>query len=323
MNNHCQLNVLFFGTADFAVPSLVALAESDHNILAVVTQPDKPSGRGNRVTFSPVKVAAQELSLPVLQPKRVRSPRFIEKVREMNPDVIALAAFGQIIPQELLVIPRLGPINVHGSLLPELRGAAPIQWSILRGDRYTGVTTMWMEPSLDTGDILQKSTVAIDNDDTTQTLTLKLAQAGALLLLDTLTALHEGTAVRTPQDHVLATIAPAIQPTDGVINWSDSAWKINCRVRAMVPKPGCTAEINGKKVKVWQTATTEINAHNCVPGTLLSIAKDRHSVVVAAGEGTAIHLLEVQPESGKRMPADAWARGLRLQPGDHFSFLST
>ncbi len=319
VNNASPLKILFFGTADFAVPSLHALAQSEHQILAVVTQPDKPSGRGNRVTFSPVKSAALELSLTVLQPKRVRSPRFIDQVRTLNPDLIALAAFGQIIPEEVLNIPHLGPINVHGSILPELRGAAPIQWSLLRGDKRTGVTTMWMEPTLDTGDILQIREVAIEKTDTTQSLTQKLADTGAQLLLETVAALIAGTAVRKPQDGSLATFAPAIQPADGIINWAEAAWQVDCRIRAMVPKPGSSAEIKGKRVKIWKAATCEERTEPSSAGTVLAITKERHSVVVATGNNSAIHLLEVQPENGKRMAADAWARGLRLVPGDLFS----
>jgi methionyl-tRNA formyltransferase len=319
VNNGTPLNVLFFGTAEFAVPSLLALQESHHNIVSVVTQPDKPSGRGNKVAYSPVKVAALALELPVMQPKRVRSPKFIERVRQMNPDAIALAAFGQIIPAELLEIPRLGPINVHGSLLPAYRGAAPIQWSILNGDDHTGVATMWMEPTLDTGEVLLSSAMPIEDTDNTLTLTHKLAAVGADLLVTTLDNLADGTAVRRPQDNTLATYAPPIQPNDGVIKWNETARQIDCRVRAMYPKPGATASIKDRKVKVWMTLPAPGIADEQAVGTILALTKDMHTVLVAAGNGTAIHLIEVQPENGRRMPADAWARGLRLQPGDQFS----
>lgn len=319
VNNGTSLNVLFFGTAEFAVPSLMAVKKSHHNIVAVVTQPDKPSGRGNKVVFSPVKIAALTLELPVLQPKRVRSPKFIERVRLMKPDAIALAAFGQIIPAELLDIPRYGPINVHGSLLPAYRGAAPIQWSIINGDDHTGVATMWMEPTLDTGEVLLSSAVTIEDTDNTLTLTHKLAAVGADLLVTTLDNLADGTAVRRPQDDTLATYAPPIQPNDGVINWHETARQIDCRVRAMYPKPGATATIKDRRVKVWMTVPATGIVDEQAIGTILALTKDMHTVLVAAGNGTAIHLVEVQPENGRRMPADAWARGLRLQPGDQFS----
>ena len=188
-----SLRVVFFGTAEFAVPSLAALLEAGHQVLAVVTQPDKPSGRGQRLTPSPVKLAALERGLPLVQPKRVRSEAFIAKMRDLAPDVLALAAFGQIVPQALLDLPPLGPINVHGSLLPKYRGAAPLQRAIMAGDRETGVTTMWMDATLDTGDMLLAASLRIEPDDTTGTLFPKMAELGAALLLDTLEGLAAGT----------------------------------------------------------------------------------------------------------------------------------
>jgi methionyl-tRNA formyltransferase len=324
MLTHRKLRVVFFGTAEFAVPCLEALIDAGHQVAAVVTQPDRPRGRGRQVAPSPVKLAATERGLPVLQPKRVRSEAFIAQVREMAPDVLALAAFGQIVPQALLDIPPLGPINVHGSLLPRYRGAAPIQRAIMAGETETGVTTMWMDATLDTGDMLLDAALPIEPDDTAGSLTPRMAELGARLLVETLDGLAVGTLPRRKQDDSLATQAPAIQPEDGVIRWGETAAQTHNRIRGVTPKPGAFAAIAGRRVKVWsarpaappqavpgQTASSP-------PGTILGYSKSPSGVLVAADGGEALLLLETQPESGKRMAADSWARGLRLAPGDRF-----
>src|SRR5688500_5670731 len=209
------MRVLFFGTAEFAVPSLEALAESDrHTVLAVVTQPDKAQGRGLKVAYSPVKRAALRLDLPVMQPRRVRSEQFLAQARELQPEALALAAFGQIIPQPLLDLPPKGPINVHGSLLPAYRGAAPIQHAILNGETVTCVTTMWMDATLDTGDILLRRVVPIDPGTTAGTLIPTMASAGAELLLESMERIENGSCPRFQQDDALASYAPAITPED-------------------------------------------------------------------------------------------------------------
>lgn len=314
-----RLRTVFFGTADFATPSLTALLEAGHEVVAVVTQPDRPQGRGMQLTASPVKKAAERHGLPVLQPRRVRSAAFIAKMRELAPDVLTLAAFGQIVPQELLDLPPLGPINVHGSLLPKYRGAAPIQRAIMAGETETGVTTMWMDATLDTGDILLARALPIAPDDTAGTLFPKLATLGAELLIETLSGLAAGTLPRRPQDPTQATFAPALTPEDALLSWNEPARSLHNRIRGVSPKPGAFAEIAGRRVKIWTSQLAPDPTEPAAPGTLLGLSKHPAGVLVAAGEGTALLLTETQPDSGKRMPADAWARGLRLTPGNRFS----
>lgn len=311
------LRTVFFGTAEFAVPSLDALLTAGHEVLAVVTQPDKPQGRGMQLSASPVKQAALKYGLPLLQPRRVRHESFLEKMRVLSPEVLTLAAFGQIIPQALLDLPPLGPINVHGSLLPKYRGAAPIQRAIMAGETETGVTTMWMEATLDTGDMLLAGSLPIAPDDTTGTLTPKLAALGARLLVETLEGLADGTLPRRPQDDSLATLAPAIQPEDGLIRWEEPARAIVNRMRAVSPKPGAFAAIKGKRVKLWTAEVLETET-DAAPGTVIAISKSPAGLVVAGGDGFTLRLLEAQPDNGKRMAAADWARGLRLAPGDTF-----
>lgn len=314
-----SLKVVFFGTADFAVPCLLALLEAGHQVLAVVTQPDRPAGRGQRLTPSPVKLAALERGLPVLQPRRVRSEAFIARMREMAPDVLALAAFGQIVPQALLDLPPLGPINVHGSLLPKYRGAAPIQRAIMAGETETGVTTMWMDATLDTGDMLLAASLPIAPDDNAGTLFPKMAELGAVLLVETLEGLAARTLPRRKQAENEATLAPAIQPEDGIIRWDETAEQISNQIRGVTPKPGAMTTINGKRVKIWSARTASAQAGSAAPGTVLAIVgKSPAGLLVAAGKGTAVRIEEVQPDSGKRMAADSWARGLHLSAGSVF-----
>ena len=314
MTTH-RLRTVFFGTADFAVPALMALLEAGHEVLAVVTQPDKPQGRGMQLAASPVKRAAERHDLPVLQPRRVRSVSFIAKMRELAPDVLTLAAFGQIVPQELLDLPPLGPINVHGSLLPKYRGAAPIQRAVMAGEAETGVTTMWMDATLDTGDMLLARALPIEPDDTAGTLFPKLAMLGANLLIETLYGLAAGTLPRRPQNSTQATFAPALTPEDALLSWNEPAQTLHNRIRGVSPKPGAFAEIAGRRVKIWASQIAPDPVEPSPPGTLLGFSKHPAGVLVAAGAGTALLLTETQPDSGKRMPADAWARGLRLTPG--------
>lgn len=304
------MRVLFFGTSEFAVPSLAALCEDPaFQIVAVVTQPDRPSGRGRHLARPPVKEAAEERGLHVVQPERVRRPEFVEWVRSLAPDAIALASFGQIIPVSLLQVPPLGPINVHASLLPKYRGAAPIQRAIMNGETVTGVCTMWMEPTLDTGDVLLREEVPILPDETGGELTERLAAVGARLLVETLKRLAQGDCPRQPQNHSEATYAPAITPEDARIDWNEPAERTVCRVRAMAPRPGAVAELAGRRIKVWRAELAEGSGS---PGEVTAVGPK--GVCVAAGDA-AVCLLEVQPENGRRMSALDWARGLRLAPG--------
>lgn len=313
-----SLRIVFFGTSEFAVPSLVAIASSNHSLLAVVTQPDKPQGRGRQVALSPVKRKALELGLPVLQPRRVRSEKFVDKLRTLSPDLIALASFGQIIPQNLLDLPPLGPINVHGSLLPAYRGAAPIQRAIMAGESVTGITTMWMEATLDTGDILLQASLPIEDHDTAGTLTERMADLGADLLIDTIRGLSNGSIVRTPQNSSLATLAPALTPKDSHIDWHETAFTISCQVRGVNPKPGAFSLIAGKQIKIWSASATG-STTNAEPGCIINIEKQSNGVDVAAGNNSVLRICEAQPENGRRMDASAWARGMRLKPGDQFN----
>ncbi|MBC7527070.1 MAG: methionyl-tRNA formyltransferase [Chthonomonadaceae bacterium] len=318
MPNPPQPSLVFFGTADFAVPSLTALVEAGYRVLAVVTQPDKPSGRGQTLVSSPVKKAAERLELPLLQPRRVKSEKFFPKLAPLAPDFLVVAAFGQIIPQTLLDLPRFAPINVHGSLLPKLRGAAPIQRAIMEGHSEAGVATMWMEDTIDTGDILLMRSLPIEPEDTTGTLFPKLATLGAELLLETLSGMVAGTMTRTPQNNAEATFATMIRPEDALIRWDETAFATNCRIRGVLPKPGATSEIGGKRLKIHLTTPLE-ETTDAEPGTVLALDKTTGGIKVACGEKTVLLLREVQPDNGKRMTALSWANGARIQAGMRFS----
>ncbi len=309
------MRVLFFGTSEFAVPTLAALIGDDRfEVVAAVTQPDRPRGRGKGPGESPVKRAALQHGLPIMQPERVRAPEFVQLATSLRPDVIALAAFGQIVPRSLLELPPLGPVNVHGSLLPSYRGAAPIQRCLMAGETETGVTTMWMEPTLDTGDILLSAAVRILPEDTAGTLSERMAAIGAGLLVDTLLALERGDCPRVRQDSSLATYAPAITQVDCRVDWTHSAAQIHNRIRGLSPAPGCTTLFAGKRVKLW-AVVPHPGGTWASTGQILSIAAT--GVRVTTGEGV-LELVEVQPESSRRMAAVEWARGARLAPGDEF-----
>ncbi len=305
--------VLFFGTSEFAVPSLLALLKAGYELPVVVTQPDRPTGRHLRLQPTPVRCAAEEQGLAVWTPEKVRRPEFLEQARALAPDVIVVAAFGQILPKALLEMPSSGwAINVHASLLPKYRGAAPIQHAILNGETETGVTIMQMEPTLDTGPILAQRACPILPEDDAGTLEMKLAELGAELLIETLRALEQGTVTPQPQDHSLASYAPPITREHSFIHWEEQARQTWCRVRAMSPKPGAGFFWNGKWVKVWKCLPAEEQTDQ-PPGTVLRVEKQ--SVLVACGDGTILQLLELQPESRPRMSAADWARGARLQNG--------
>ena len=305
---------MFFGTSEFAVPTIDAIAASGrHHILTVVTQPDKPQGRGLHFAVSPVKRAAERLGLTIHQPRRVRSEAFLDLAREMKPDALVLAAFGQLIPQALLDLPPFGPINVHGSLLPAYRGAAPIQRAIMNGETETGITTMWMDATLDTGDILLQRSLPIEDEDTSGTLIPKMADLGAELLMETLDLLEDGKCSRIPQDHALATFAPAIAPEDSGISWTNSAQAIRNRIRALSPRPGAFTAFKGRKLKLWDAMANEHALGR--PGEVTAVSKE--GISVAAGNGTLM-LREVQAENAKRMSAADWARGARVAVGERF-----
>ena len=312
------MRLLFIGTSPFAVPSLRLLHQSpEHEVLAVVTQPDRPQGRGGKLSVSPVKAAAAALGLPLYQPEKVRAKEFVGIVREMAPDIIVVAAFGQIIPQKILDIPPMGCLNVHGSLLPRWRGAAPMQYALMAGDAETGVTTMMMDAGLDTGDILLQASLPLDAVENLGDLEEKLAQVGADLLMQTLTVIAEGRCPRTPQDPALVTLAPSLPPDIGALDWTQPAAELHNLVRGVTPKPGAYTTAGGKRLKIWRTELVEAQEADAgAPGTVENVGGG--GITVYASKG-ALRLLEVQPESKGRMAADAWARGARLVPGQMLS----
>lgn len=311
------MRVLFVGTSPFAVPSLRLLAEApEHELLAVVTQPDRPQGRGGRMSATPVKEAALAMGLPVLQPEKVRAKEFVQTVRGMAPDVVVVAAFGQIIPQRVLDVPPFGCLNVHGSLLPRWRGAAPMQYALIAGDTETGVTTMQMDAGLDTGDILLQAPLPLAGIENLGALESSLADLGADLLLRTLAALGSGDCPRLPQDLALVTLAPSLPPDAGALDWTRPALDLHNLVRGVTPKPGAYTFWQGKRLKVLATALgEEAGGEPGTPGTVNNVGAGGISVNTSKG---TILLRDVQPESKGRMAAQAWARGARVIPGQCF-----
>jgi len=311
------MRVLYFGTSPFAVPALEALLASRHEVIGVVTQPDRPTGRGLQLSSSPVKKATLELApgLPIIQPEKARVRAFREQVEAMAPDVLVVAAFGQILTQRLLDGPRYGGINIHGSLLPRWRGAAPLQYCLIAGDTETGVTTMQMDAGMDTGDMLLQSRRPIESDDTVESLERKLSVDGASLTLETLGRLERGDCPRTPQDSALVTYAPSLPPDIGYIDFNKPAHDIVNLVRGVSPKPGAFVAFGGRRVKIWQAA---VDKPLSVPDGLSTgevAIMDAMGIIVLAGSHTTVRISEVQPESKGRMRAADWARGARLSSG--------
>ncbi len=311
------MRILFLGTSPFAVPCLQRLLDAPaREIIGVVTQPDRPHGRGGKVAVSPVKEAAQGAGLTVFQPEKVRAKEFVQSVREMAPDVLVVAAFGQIIPQRMLDIPPFGGINVHGSLLPRWRGAAPMQYALMAGDAETGVTTMQMDAGLDTGDILLKAALPLNDIENLGALEPKLAELGAALLLETLTRLERGDCPRIKQDESLVTYAPSLPPDAGALEWTRPARDLHNLIRGITPRPGAYGVWQGKRLKVWQSeVVSDERDGERAAGMVGNV--DARGITVSTGEG-ALRLLQVQPESKARMAADAWARGARVSPGQGF-----
>ena len=299
------------GTPDFAVPSLQALQASGHRVLAAVTQPDRPKGRGRKLTPPPVKQAAAAFGIPVLQPKTVRTDEFHRRMQELAPDLFVVVAFGQFLPQSLLNIPAIGAINVHASLLPRHRGAAPIQWAIINGDRETGVTTMMMDEGMDTGDILLMDRTAIGAEETAADLHDRLSEMGAATLLDTLTRVQEGTLERRSQDHEQATYAPMLKKKDGEIDWSLPAEHIERQIRGMTPWPGVFTFSDDMRLKIFKARVLEREI-SVPPGTILECMPGE--LRVATGK-SALAISEIQGESGKRLPIDDFLCGCRLPDG--------
>ena len=305
------MRIVFMGTPDFSVPVLEALVQEGHEVVQVVTQPDKPKGRGKSVLMTPVKEKALALGLPVWQPERIRRPEAVEQLKELAPDVIVVVAFGQILSRQVLDIPRLGCVNVHASLLPKYRGAAPIQWAILDGETCTGVTTMLMDEGIDTGDMLEKLEVPIAPDETGGSLHDKLSRAGAELIRSTLRRLEAGTLVPEPQTEEGTCYARMLTKTMGDIDWNMDAAAIERLIRGLNPWPSAYTHLDGRTLKIWKVQVREGNPEG-VCGQIVETGRD--SISVKTGNGVLV-LQEVQLEGKKRMDAGAFLRGFPLKAG--------
>ena len=327
-----MLNIVFMGTPDFAKESLKAIYEAGYNILAVVTNPDKPKGRGMKLIPSPVKEYALEKNLRIYQPLKVRNNiEFLDEIKNLKPDVICVVAYGKILPKELLDIPRLGCINVHGSLLPQYRGAAPIQWAVLNGDKETGITTMYMDVGMDTGDMILKEKVEIGENETTGELWDRLSKIGANLLVKTLKQIEEGTAPREKQGENF-TLAPMLSKEMAKINWDEmDAIKIKNLVRGLNPIMGAYSNLDGKKVKFWKVNVVSVNdlvkkfpeleeytyrIKGLAPGTVL-FSDEKNGLYINANGGI-IEVLEIQGENAKKMSINDYLRGNKIQAGSIF-----
>ena len=322
------MRIVFMGTPDFSVPALKALVEVGHQVIAVVTQPDKPKGRGKEVQMTPVKIQAMEYGIPVYQPAKVREASFVEVLQGMEADVYVVIAFGQLLPKAVLELPKYGCINIHASLLPKYRGAAPIQWCVIDGERETGITTMMMDVGLDTGDMLEKTVIPIEEKETGGSLHDKLSLAGGALILSTLKKLEEGTLVRTPQTDEGTCYAKMLTKSLGDIDWNQSAVSIERLIRGLNPWPSAYTLWNGKTIKIWSAdVTTSREAASFLsesggpsetgitPGTV--VCSDKHSLVVCTGDGL-LSVRELQMEGKKRMDTPAFLRGYPIPEGDVF-----
>ena len=307
------MNVIFMGTPDFSVPVLKGLiASEEHTVTAVVTQPDKARGRSGKLVFTPVKEVAVENDIPVYTPVRVKDAEFVEQLRKIPCDVIVVVAFGQILSKEILDYPKFGCINVHASLLPRWRGAAPMQWAILEGDEKTGVTTMQMAEGLDTGDMLLKAETVIEKEDTAETIHDRLSEMGKDLLLETLEKVEKGEIVPQKQDDSLSCYAKMLKKYMGKIDMNWDAAKVERYIRGMNSWPSAYAEFRGKTLKLWRANVLPWNTGH-KPGMVVDVLKN--SFIVQTGDG-CLELLEVQLEGKKRMDAGSFLRGVKIEKGD-------
>ena len=306
------MNLIFLGTPEFAVPTLDAIVAAGHTVSLVVTQPDRPKGRKQELAPPPVKTAALLRGLPVFQPERIRLPEAQAHLQELHPEAMVVVGYGQIIPQSVIDMVPLGIINVHASLLPELRGAAPIQWSIVRGYTRTGVTTMRIDAGLDTGDILLEWETPIGPDETAPELSARLASAGADLLVSTLAELCAGRIQPRPQDHSRATYAPILTKEAGRIDWTNPAQEIHNLIRGFQPWPGAHTSFRGQSLHLWRSRLVPGNCRDLPPGALIQ----NQGVFAVGGDGAVLELIEVQLEGRKKMPAEVFANGHRLTLND-------
>lgn len=307
------MKIVYMGTPDFAVPPLAALVENGYEVTAVITQPDKPKGRGKTLMPTPVKEEALKHEIPVYQPAKVRDPEFLETLQKLEPDMIIVAAFGQIIPKVILDMPKYGCINIHASLLPKYRGAAPIQQAVIDGEKESGVTIMKMGTGLDTGDMISQAVVELREDETGGSLFDRLAETGAELLIRTIPSIENGTAVYTKQPEESPTpYAAMITKQMGLLDFSKSAVVLERLVRGMNPWPSAYTFLNNKTLKVWKCSVESGSCGKDVPGTITDV--DKKGIHVACGEGTLI-LEDVQLEGKKRMETDAFLRGYHVTAG--------
>ncbi|GKU78503.1 methionyl-tRNA formyltransferase [Paenibacillus sp. L3-i20] len=312
------MRIVFMGTPEFAVPSLKLLIETGYEIVSVVTQPDRPKGRKKTLTPPPVKEAALSLGLNVLQPEKMRNAESVAAIAELAPDLIVTAAYGQILPKALLDIPRLGCINVHGSLLPKYRGGAPIQRSIMNGESSTGVTIMYMAEGLDTGDMISSVELPILDEDTSGTMFEKLSLAGATLLGETLPQIIEGRAIATPQNNDEATYAPNLSREDERLDWNKSARELFNQVRGLSPMAGAFTQLGDEVFKVWACQVSgEVSgrSNEAEPGTIIEASNN--GIVVQTGKG-ALVLTNIQPAGKRVMDAAEWIKGARIEAGTRF-----
>ena len=306
------MKLVFCGTPHFAVPTLEQLVKAGHSVPLVVTQPDRPRGRGMELAFSPVKVAALRLEIPVVQPSQIKNNQeFREQLVTLRPNAIIVVGYGRIIPQWMIDLPQFGNLNLHASLLPRYRGAAPIQWAIARGEKVTGVTTMRIDAGLDTGDLLLQREAPIGLDDTAETLGPKLAAIGADLMVETLRGLELGQVVPAPQEHAHATLAPILRKEDGRINFERPAEEIYDRLRGFQPWPGAYTSFRGKHLQVNRAVPRQ-----SAQIAMTEIVVQGAGLLVGCGQGTVLDLLELQPEGKRRMPASDFINGYRPKTGE-------
>lgn len=310
-----SFDIVFMGTPDFSVPCLETLHRSRHRVVQVVTQPDRPKGRGRRVYPPPVKDTALALGLPVIQPEKIKTAEFIETLSYLHPDLMVVVAYGRILPKAVLEIPTAGCINVHASLLPRYRGAAPIHWAIINGETQTGITTILMDEGMDTGDILLTAAEPITSDDTAATLHDRLADLGAKVLEETLNRLADESLTPTPQAHDQATLAPMLKKEDGRIDWHQPATTISNRIRGMNPWPGAFTFYDEKRLKIFRAVALPAEGTAVPPGTVVPAFPDE--LRVATGNGL-LSVLEIQGESGNRLTISEFLRGHSMPAGTMF-----
>ena len=308
------MRIIFMGTPDFSVGTLEALVEAGHEVVLAVTQPDKPKGRGKEMQFTPVKECALSHGIPVFQPKKVRDPECVEELKKYQADVCVVIAFGQILPKEILEMTPYGCINVHASLLPSYRGAAPIQWAVIRGEKISGVTTMQMDEGLDTGDMLEKTEIILDEKETGGSLHDKLAEAGAKLCVHTLDKLVQGDLTPQKQGESPTEYARMLDKKLGDINWEQSAVEIERLIRGLNPWPSAYTDWNGKTMKIWEADAVPGENTEKAPGTITDVTKDDFAVQTGDGQ---LRVRALQIPGKKRMEADAFLRGYQVKVGEH------